>query len=210
MSHVASQAHQRHDLFNLICLPLIVAVNLRTIHSFFIAESSADTLDADWNIQIAALNFYIYVDSMWILVDPASVSAVKTILLHHGVVFFGWLLVPHKVVEFRPIATCLLSVEINTVFMIARKYQYFQQYPSLTSFLRYGFYVTWIPLRLVIFPYCCYLGFIEVLRFHALYGSFYNIATMGWMLLLFITGLNVKWSYDLFGSGRRSVEKVNN
>lgn len=198
LSHVSQQAHQAHDLFNLICLPLIVVVNAKTIHSFFMAESSEEALDFHWNIQIFSLNFYLFMDTIWIVMNPESVSAFKTILMHHCIVFFGWLSVPHQVTSFRPIATVLLSVEINTVFMIARKYQPFQKYPTLVTCLRYGFYATWIPLRTIIFPGSCYLGYLEVMRFYEAEASFFNIATFGWLLLLFITGLNVKWTLDLF------------
>jgi hypothetical protein len=208
VSLVASQAHQRHDAFNLICLPLIVLVNLKTIYTFFFSDSiSEEEQDHSWNIQISVLNIYILMDTIWILVNPECVSALKTILLHHCVVFFGWLFVPHQVAEFRHIATCLLSVEINTVFMIVRKFQPIQQYPMLVSFSRAGFYATWIPLRTIIFPYCCYLGYLEVIRFYIIRGHLLNIATVGWILLLFITSLNIKWSYDLFL--KKQIQKVN-
>lgn len=198
LNHVAQQAHQQHDLFNLVCLPVIVLVNTKALHAFFLAESSSEDLDFYWTMQIAALNVYIFFDTCWIMLNPDSVSALKTILMHHCIVFFGWLLVPQQVVPFRPIATCLLSVEINTVFMIARKFQPFQKYPFLLSFLRCGFYLTWVPLRVIIFPYCCYLGYLEVVQFERSSGSFLNIATVGWVLLLVITCLNIKWTVDLF------------
>ena len=192
---VASAAHQQHDTFNLVCLPIVVAVNAMTLYAFFLAESSDIELQNAWNIQIGVLNSYIFIDTIWILCNPMCVSALRTILLHHFVVFGGWLLVPHRVIELRSIATCLLSVEINTVFMIARKYRPIQGFPILVSCLNIGFYATWVFK--VIFPYCCYLGYIETLRFQEIHGSYQNIATLGFVLLLFITALNVKWSYDL-------------
>jgi hypothetical protein len=205
---VSLHAHQQHDTFNLLLLPIIVLVNIKTIHTFFLSEHAhideSAAQDQAWNLQIGVLCCYILCDTIWILFNPDCVAALKTILLHHCVVFFGWLLVPHQVVEFRKIATCLLSVEINTVFMIARKYSPFQKYPSLVSFFRTGFYATWIPLRTVIFPYCCYLGFLQVVRFYSTKKSYLNVATVGWVLLLFITALNVKWTYDLFFTVRRS------
>ncbi|CAM9131275.1 unnamed protein product, partial [Ectocarpus fasciculatus] len=186
-----------HDLFNLVCLPVIVIVNIWAISIFFLHNSSRDTLELAWTIQIGTLNSYIFADTVWICCSPESVSAFKTIVMHHFIVFFGWILVPNQVVSFRPIATCLLSVEINTLFMIARKFQPLQTYPRIVSFLRIGFYATWIPLRIVIFPFCCYLGYREVINFYNDKGTLLNIATLGWTLLVVITALNAKWTFDL-------------
>ena len=206
MSLVASRAHQRHDQFNLVCLPIIVIVNLWAIAVFFSQTSSTEDSELAWNIQIGSLNSYILMDTVWICLIPQSVSAFKTIVMHHFIVFFGWILVPHQVVSFRPIATCLLSVEINTVFMIARKFQPFQARPRLVRFLHIGFYATWIPLRSVTFPFCCYLGYLEVITFYEANGTILNIATLGWTLLLVITALNVKWTFDLFCSSKMPIK----
>lgn len=207
-SQVSSPEHQRHDLFNVISLPIVILVNLRTILIFFYQSHDEALVDSAWNFQILSLNGYILVDSLYLIINPTCVSALKTVLFHHVIVFFGWLLVPHRVIEFRLIATCLLAVEINTFFMIARKYQPFQKYPTLKSLLRVGFYLTWIPLRLIIFPYCCYVGYYEALHFYNETGTLFNVATAGWLLLIFMTFLNIKWSVDLVRAHYRPESSV--
>lgn len=198
-SHVKSLAHQRHDMFNMVTLPLVVIVNIYTIRAFFFSESEVNTvaLDSAWNWQILILNTYIFIDTLYIACIPSCVAAPRTVLIHHIVVFVGWLAVPHQIVQCRPIATCLLSCEINTVFMIARKFVPFQNMPYVMRFVRYGFYLTWVPLRLVIFPYCCYLGYFIAKVFYEDSGTIANVGTLGFVLLLLMTGLNIKWSYDL-------------
>ena len=194
---VTSHAHQMHDLFNLLCLPVVILVNACAIYVFFFSDTSPQNHSFYWNAQTVTLCTYIFADTIYIILNPKCVSAFKTIIMHHCIVFFGWLFVPQQTVQFRPIATCLLSVEINTVFMIARKFKPFQQHTRLVTLMKCGFYVTWIPLRLIIFPYCCYLGYYEVLNFIEHHGTYINIASAGWLLLLIITFLNVKWSLDL-------------
>ena len=199
ISHIKSLEHQRHDLFNMFALPIVVFVNLSTIRVFFFSgkDVDEDALNTAWNWQIAVLNIYIFLDTVFISLYPSCVGAPVTVLAHHVVVFFGWLIVPHQFIQGRPIATCLLSVEINTVFMIARKFDPFQKHPALLRLLRLGFYGTWVPLRLVIFPYCCYLGYYLAETFYHETSSLINIGSLGFVLLLVMTGLNLKWSYDL-------------
>jgi hypothetical protein len=198
-THAKSMAHQRHDMFNMLTLPMVVIVNICTIRAFFFGGPNIDeaALDSAWKWQIATLNTYIFIDTLYISFVPSCVAAPTTILIHHVVVFLGWLAVPHQYAQCRPIATCLLSCEINTLFMIARKFVPFQKHPSIMTLVRCGFYLTWVPLRLVIFPYCCYLGYFLAEIFYKENGTLVNIGSLGFVLLLLMTGLNVKWSYDL-------------
>ena len=197
--HLKSPEHQRHDLFNMVTLPIVIMVNIAAIRTFFFGGAVVDDkiLDNAWNWQIVTLHSYILLDTLFIGLCPSCVAAPTTVIAHHIVVFFGWLAVPHIYIQGRPIATCLLSCEINTFFMIARKFQPFQKYSSLLGLLKFFFYLTWVPLRLVIFPYCCYLSFFLARDFYIEMKTLVNIASLGLILLILMTCLNVKWSYDL-------------
>mmetsp|Transcript_20010 Transcript_20010/g.28739 ORF Transcript_20010/g.28739 Transcript_20010/m.28739 type:complete len:222 (+) Transcript_20010:43-708(+) len=197
--HVVSRSHQLHDLYNVVTLPIVIISNVVTFYYFFVVgepiESSTNIFW--WNVQTAVLCTYIIIDTVYIALNPDCVRSPKSILIHHIVVCTGWLLVLHRIPKYRGVGTCLLSIEINTFFMIARKFLPFRKYRRLIKFLDTAFYATWVPLRIIIFPSGAIMSGVLAHQEYRATGIVISIPSVGFVLVSYIAVLNLKWSYDL-------------
>lgn len=181
---------------------------------------------------------YFVVDLLWVLLIPTSVKSPATIVQHH-IVSLIYLSTPIFYPEFRYAMGTGLSVEINTWLLIARRVLNKQRGSLVLRFwnkestprcvidptafvlfkmklVSFLFYVTWISIRLVVYP--CLL--VEIVKRYnelsAQLDSRFNI----WLLILPLhtsfVFMNFKWSYDLAKSkirrwrltnGRESIAK---
>jgi hypothetical protein len=153
---------------------------------------------------------YFLADLAWIVFLPGCVRSPTTIIQHH-VASILYMLVPYFYSEFRFIMGALLSVEINTWFLIARRVFNTQglapwkiDLPPFFSIrikvISICFYITWIVIRCIIYPA---LVFEFIIRYNARtlqLGTRFNIWAVVLPLHLCFVTLNFKWSYDLLMS----------
>ena len=95
-----------------------------------------------------------------------------------------------------------LSVEINTFFLIARRFAYLRRdalHPIVPKMVNASFYITWILVRCVLYPYIMIIyvekaGEVLEERGTLMYSPEVAFMPVHFALCL----LNLKWTYDLF------------
>jgi hypothetical protein len=190
MSEIDPTKHRQHDIFNLITLPLLILALFQYCYSVYF-------LDQDHFLPLYVTGqIYFAIDIVWLIRWPRSVSSPTLILTHHFLSSIGWLLPLFVPVLGKWVAACFL-VEVNTLFLIARR-----NIPHgnifLSSLITACFHVSWILLRLILYPTLVYNFSFEVRDQFHFHGTFFNFYSSGWILLFLLTCLNLKWSYDLY------------
>ena len=102
--------------------------------------------------------------------------------------------------EYRWFTAALISAEINTWFLIARRLALkLKKDHNIVDIISACFYLTWIVIRMFIFPavLCIflYLAYERITETQ----SFLHPELLFLPLQFLLVGLNVKWSVDLFG-----------
>jgi hypothetical protein len=94
----------------------------------------------------------------------------------------------------------ILSVEVNTWFLIARRVVYKRNFTKglLANFVTSSFYISWIVIRCFIYPSVLWM-FLNM----AAVAIVETQSILHWQLLFipihfFLCALNLKWTYDLF------------
>ena len=122
---------------NLCALPVVGILSVAALLGYFDAAKVT-------NIMIS----YIAADFLWIWLEPGCLPSMPgTIMVHHAVTLL-LLLFPLRVEGLHHLTCWDTIVEINTFFLIARR-----QLPSCRGFLHWAFWLTFFPLRLVLYPY---------------------------------------------------------
>jgi hypothetical protein len=126
-----------HDIANLIFLPILCSFAFAGLCGW-----------ADPWLFSLCISTYVLLDTVWIVLQPEAVpSAVAMIRVHHFVTLLLCLfpLLRPEVAIFA----CLDGLtEINTFFLIARR-----QWKSQRVVLTAMYWSTFIPIRLMLFPY---------------------------------------------------------
>ena len=183
---------KRHDAFNLVCLPFVIFFNL-----WFLVDPTSTVAEYG---QFLLFFAYMAVDSVWVYLVPDSVASAGTILAHHYVVLFVW------IVPFFQGSRTLIQyssygplVEINTFCLIARRNV--QRFELLQA----GFFISWVGLRVLFYPYVLYHYVIFLLQCtppsmvaESSQPYFYPTAALILAVMLFLNTLNAKWTYDLY------------
>lgn len=93
----------------------------------------------------------------------------------------------------------VLSVEINTWFLILRRVIYKSNvHPIITGTVSFCFYATWIVIRCIVYPFILLI----MLRLYAEKveetGLYFHLPMVSIPVHVMLCLLNLKWSYDLF------------
>ena len=186
--------HKKHDAFNLIVLPFVSGTNILYL------TSGKDSML--W-LQFYLFALYLLFDTLWVTVRPQSVASPATIIFHHLICLIGWI-VPHYSDPSLSMWTSLgLAVEINTFFLIARRYF------GRTLPLQVAFYSTWIILRLLLYPVVLYFFVFKYIEYSMKenQGNFLNTGLFVLSTMIFLNMLNLKWSCDLFLKSQSLIKK---
>ncbi len=143
MMDVDEYWYKQHDLFNLIVLPFILFVNIR----YLVLEDGHLLKPYCYWDQFVVFFLYILIDTIWLIYKPRSVPSPKVIIAHHSICLIGWSLPAFYSRLYAEWISYGVLVELNTWFLIARR-----NYKSISLF-SYAFYITWIVLRLFMFPF---------------------------------------------------------
>ena len=181
--------HQRHDLFNLITLPVIIFYLFLFITSY---RLNSETPFAETCL---VGEIYFIVDTIWLILFPRSVSSPYLIIAHHLVAALGYYTPMWDSSLAGYVSACFL-VEVNTFCLIGKRS--FSDMRLIRISLTVGFHVTWIALRVVMYPILLYSFTLESVGRVRSADSSSNVHILGWILLLFLTILNMKWTYDLY------------
>ncbi|PSC73950.1 GTP-binding chloroplastic [Micractinium conductrix] len=125
-----------HDRANLLALPVIGTLVLAGLFGW------CDTM-----LVTKAFILYIAVDFFWVLLEPKAVPSKPRIILWHHFITFLLLQLPLRHPQLG-LYTCMDGlVEWNTLLLIARR-----QFPRWYRPLNAVYWVTFYPVRVVLFP----------------------------------------------------------
>jgi len=214
-----------HDFFNLLALVPIVLLNVVNWdwNSILSGQASVHLLWTGQYFEIFWWSTCVYfvIDLLWVAIIPTSVKSPKVIIGHHLLVLM-YIMVPRLYPKTRWCMGACMSVELNTWFLIARRYLKHGIDPrckedsprnadgmkSESAWLRIGFYCTWIIIRLILYPLLVVVICWEYILGSYAIGTFVNIIMFAPFIQAILVILNLKWSWDLFGCGaRRKNEK---
>jgi hypothetical protein len=200
----ADIARDRHDIFNIVALPIPVFFMLLNwdYGRFFSWEySAAESWTAKYFMEMwAATMLYFAADLTWVARVPICVKSPGVIIKHHLaalVYLWGPIIWPNH----SWFMGVIISVEVNTWFLIARRVLYKRReiIPQFAmDVVSVGFYVSWIVVRIIVFPLILYIMLVMAHERITttkswMHGELPFIPLHGFFCLL-----NLKWSHDLF------------
>lgn len=138
----AKYTHQYHGAclrcrVNLCALPLIGILSVAGLLGYYDAAKVT-------NMMLS----YIAADLLWVWMEPGCLPSMPGTIMVHHVVTIVLLLFPLRFPGFHQYTCWDAIVEINTFFMIARR-----QCPSLRKPLHWAYWISFFPLRMVLYPY---------------------------------------------------------
>eukprot|EP00522_Entomoneis_paludosa_P010999 CAMPEP_0172462736 /NCGR_PEP_ID=MMETSP1065-20121228/44778_1 /TAXON_ID=265537 /ORGANISM="Amphiprora paludosa, Strain CCMP125" /LENGTH=271 /DNA_ID=CAMNT_0013218479 /DNA_START=107 /DNA_END=922 /DNA_ORIENTATION=+ len=199
--HLYVDERQRdiHDIFNLVAL-------------IFVITSAA--MDWDYGLLFQGLGSlaytgeyfwwtwglfvgYLLIDCLWVILIPECVKIPKMIVQHHIVVII-YMMAPIIFPEYKWFMGALLSVELNTWFLIARRFVYKKKITILSYPASLCFYASWIIIRCYFYP-AILVQFIQLadIRIRET-GKFWHWPMIFIPFHFALCCLNLKWSIDLF------------
>lgn len=185
----------KHDIYNLICLPIIISLNIFTLFNYnnYII-----------NYFITFFLGYLIIDFGWIIMLPCSVSSPKIILFHHFITILGIGTLPFLHQNSQMIILLGSLVEVNTFVRIVRK--------SFRNnlFLNILFYFTWFGIRCILGPILLFLIGQNIFNNHKYKNLEYNLNILLCFVGFILNVLNIKWTIDLLDGGWKKLSDQNN
>jgi hypothetical protein len=127
-------------------------------------------------------------------VFPTASLPIHLGIVHHLATFLI-VLIPANLTQFSWHMGIALLVEFNTLFLMLKRNINKDSVFGLVFELM--FYLSWIVLRLIMYPIFTVFIYYEYLRYSALVKSNINVMAGGFVLILFLTGLGFKWTVDM-------------
>ena len=125
-----------HDYANLAALPVAIAL---TVAAFVRGQA--------WRRALAIFMLaYMVIDGAWIVVQPSTVKAWRTLLVHHAVTIL-LLLHPLTHAAHLKYVAWLCVVEVNTFLLVLRRHI------RRSVWIEAAFAASWVAIRAVWFPY---------------------------------------------------------
>jgi len=212
----ANYSRDVHDWFNIVALIPLCVLNAMNWEFGKIGSVAP----WDWEILWKGKFFYTFyiitvayfiIDALWVVVVPNCVRSPGVILQHHFA-SLAYLTIPGMYPEYGWLLGVCMSVEVNTWLIIARRlFNKTGQGWNVGGFeikiISILFYITWISIRLIIYPGLFVVACQAYFERSARVGSYINALTPAPFLQSVFCMLNFKWSYDLFMSKLRQKEK---
>jgi len=197
--YVDEEKRDIHDYFNLLALVFVItsaALDWDYPMLFQGLGSLAYTGQYFWWTWGLFVG-YLLIDCVWVTMIPECVKIPKTIVQHHVVVIV-YMVAPILWPEYRWFMGALLSVELNTWFLIARRFVYKKKIAWLTYPAAFCFYASWIIIRCYFYP-AILVHFIQLadIRIRET-GKFWHWPMLFIPVHFALCCLNAKWTFDLF------------
>ena len=199
-----------HNRFNIICLPIVIAANWYHLYSCYTQPVDPDPFtwmsmsrrshNNSWPICWWVFATYICVDTLWVALFPRCVANANTILLHHALCIGGWWL-GTQWSELECDVSSSLIVEFNTWLLILKRK--FVEDSFWKRFIKMLDDVSWVLLRLCIFPCVCYQawgGYFYQLRHFpdSPLGGYLNTSLYGVVSSTLLMAQNMQWTRDKY------------
>ena len=218
---VDERMYKLHDMFNLVCLPIVCALYVWHIHSLFTALPDPEPVagvilspramvpegNDSWNYLWWTFWWYITLDTAWVIMYPESVPSPTDIVVHHIICLVGW----HIVLCWPPwefYISAGLIVEFNTWLLIAKRQYKETASPQWLNMLEN---VSWFFARLIFFPIvtwnflCMYIHMCKLYPKYQL--GFINTGLHAFITCAAVMRLNFKWTYKKWFNKKAEHEK---
>jgi len=220
---------QVHDFFNLVALIPIILLNIMnwaSPHTLWGPEGLRKdvSLEMLWEGGFSeefwwlSLGYFVF-DFLFVFTFPKCVHSPEVVLCHH-VAAMNYILVPKFFPEFMWVMGAVMSVEVNTWFLVARRAfntageKPFTTGISLFKSFRLGFvsccfYVSWICNRLLVNMYV--LTYIIRTYMDFMVNSLpppLDIRLVALIVQSSLLSLNIKWTVDLVRSKLKNVAET--
>ena len=192
-----------HDIFNIItlsCVSVLTFIYLIKYTQFELIGTNskmATNGHEDFIIIFYLFSTYLLVDLIWIILIPYSVASKNSsaIIFHHFVTA-GLVSLPMFDSKYEWHMVLSLVVEANTVFLALRRNT---STGSITHKISETlFYLTWLFLRLLLFPLLCILFTYEWYYRYINTNVPFNIILLAPILMACLTAMSVYWTVDLY------------
>lgn len=167
-----------HDWFNLV---VIAVLNVENI--VYLATGQG------FQVFFTSAMVYFLLDTLFVGVYPQSVKSPVVILSHH-ICTALYMLIPYSYPHYQWCMAYCMLVEINTWLLIARR-------TLGGKLLEMLFYVSWVLLRNIFYPYLIWAFYQEWRVETALSGTPWNWILVTPICQAFLTGLNYHWTLQL-------------
>lgn len=178
-----------HDIFNLVCLAILNVLNL-----YYIFNNSGFT------VFFWTTSAYFVCDSVFVGIAPNSVKSPVTILSHHMITGL-YMLIPYYYPKYAWCMSYCMLVEVNTWMLIAKR-------NMRSKVLEALFYISWVLLRNIWYPYLIYLFYSHWVLETEATGSRINAMSFAPFFQTFLTGLNFHWTKALFLKPRSETKHL--
>lgn len=169
-----------HDIFNLVAIAGLNYMNIMYL---------AGRMDTNLLLRMTLL--YFLADMAYVGLFPRCVKSPEVILCHH-VASMSLIMLPYHNPNYVWALSYCMLVEINTWLLIAKR-----TISVGRVLLDVLFYVTWVLLRNVWYPYLVWLFAKEYLKVSSETGTYFNWFIMAAPLQAGLTGLNFHWTFSL-------------
>ena len=216
--------HSRHDVFNILGLPLVILFNVLYLSStpdlyaaFFVIEDDVTAMEQMSNTpspkyywaQFFSFIIYLGIDTIWLFFYPRSVQSPSQILLHHAFCLLGFTfyLCEDDRRQLAFFCSIALSVEFNTWFLILRRNV------KSNVIINLFFFVSWIALRVVLYPLLLFQTALKTIYLFSIpskaTASFYGFHWLFiFLLTFFLNGLNLEWTVKLISNNiKHKIDK---
>lgn len=200
-----------HDIFNLISLSIMIPIILLYCH-LATEWDKIGTRDLGGGHQDLFVTFftifmiYLIVDTAAIALFPSCVVTDPRIILIHHCVLLPLCVIPYFHDRYHWHMIVGLTTEINTFFIVLRRQL---PQPSLIyNVCNVLFYVTWVLLKLILFPCITVLFLFECVNYSNEVNTFVNITVIAPVLMAALTMLTFKWTKDMLIKMNSSTKKT--
>ncbi|KXZ55548.1 hypothetical protein GPECTOR_2g1097 [Gonium pectorale] len=167
------------DVFNLVCIAWLNATNL-----YYLITGR------QFQVFYISCLLYFIADLVYVGVVPRCVKSPLVILAHH-VITALYMLIPYHYPQYEWCMSYCMLVEVNTWLLIAKR-------TVRLPFLEALFYVTWVLLRNIYYPYLIWVFYREWKLQTQVSGSPWNPILITPVFQTALTGLNFYWTLQLF------------
>jgi hypothetical protein len=201
-NHGPGMAFFLHDLYNILCVAVVVILD-----SYYLFKSTdwdligtnmlGETIRPMFDFMWYFFAVYMVIDTLWVYSMPHVAAAGATPIIIHHILTLIYIMVPFYIPQFHWHTGVVLLVETNTFLLTLRRNVVAES--LLFQIINILFLITWILMRLVLFPCLCVFFYFEWHRYSADVGTFANLFVLGLVMQILLTGMGLKWTYDLAG-----------
>lgn len=203
------KAVYQHDLINLLLIGIVLSLDLYYLYvasyssSIFTNSYPGENASREFSWVYRAFVGYMIFDTIYVFLIPSSTASdPNTILIHH-VATLIYSLVPCYAPRLSWHTAALLTVELNTFALTARRNVAKDTLPF--HFFNVLFYLTWVVIRLIAFPVFVTIFFFEYQSRIKEEGPL-NVVLLAVVFQGLLTLLSLLWTWQMVAKVKK--EKV--